>query len=240
MLISSTPELRARATPAWIAAVGVVAALAAACVPGESLLTDTLPTSTGSGSSGQTSGTDSASSTGADTDALEVTSSSTGDSDSGSGGEGEPAGEGEPCSLALPCAAGLFCDYADDRCGQGEELGLCAPPPIECDDLSDTRYCGCDGAVHLTPCDVMDAGLDVSALGQCEPPEGAFACAGSPEICGEGQACMHAVSDGGVLTIACTTAGLDGCGLDCGCILEVFPECIACTIEGDFGVVLEC
>jgi hypothetical protein len=213
----------------------VVAALAVgACVPGESLLTDTLPTGTDSGSSsGPSSGADSASSTGADTDAT----SSTGES--GSGGL-EPAGEDAPCSLALPCADGLFCDYADDRCGQGEEFGQCAAPPSQCEDLSDNRYCGCDGAVHPTPCDVMEAGLDVSALGQCEPPEDTFACVASPEICGKGQACMHIVSDQGVLTSACTQAGLGGCDLDCGCILAAFPECIDCAIDGDFGVVLAC
>jgi hypothetical protein len=45
--------------------------------------------------------------------------------------------------------------------------------------------CGCDGAVHATPCLAQDAGVDVKFLGACETPNGAFDCGFSYCITGE-------------------------------------------------------
>src|SRR4051812_48164122 len=33
------------------------------------------------------------------------------------------------CSPSAPCDQGFFCDYDDDRCGQGEKTGVCRPGP---------------------------------------------------------------------------------------------------------------
>ncbi|MBI4704828.1 MAG: hypothetical protein HY744_27305 [Deltaproteobacteria bacterium] len=96
------------------------------------------------------------------------------------------------CSPGQPCAANKYCDYPDDRCGQGEP-GLCVPRPEGCD-LSYEPVCLCDGTVGGNACGGALSGQDLSITGGCQPPPGLFGC--GPFFC-EATAfyCRRLVSD---------------------------------------------
>ena len=98
------------------------------------------------------------------------------------------------CSPTVPCAAGEYCDYPDDRCGQGM-AGTCKPKPTGCD-LLYAPVCSCDGSVAGNACAAMAGGTDVNKNGGCTPPMDTFAC--GDVFCAFGsEYCLRGVSDVG-------------------------------------------
>ncbi|HVY44526.1 MAG TPA: hypothetical protein VHB21_01555 [Minicystis sp.] len=81
------------------------------------------------------------------------------------------------CSAAVPCSDDAYCDYADDRCGTGDETGTCRPRPHACSGGSAAQRCGCDGHLHeedgsteFNSCFVNLAGADLAVDGRCDMP----------------------------------------------------------------------
>jgi hypothetical protein len=66
----------------------------------------------------------------------------------------------------LKCDEAYFCDWEDDSCGTGEQLGTCTPRPTECQPERMPR-CGCDGIAYDNACEAHKAGTDVAALSIC-------------------------------------------------------------------------
>lgn len=87
------------------------------------------------------------------------------------------------CSDNSVCVDGQFCAL-DDSCSNP---GFCAQPPESCDTASEP-VCGCDGTTYPNACTAAQAGVRVSAQGDCE-------CE-SNEECGASEFCDADVCDG--------------------------------------------
>lgn len=110
----------------------------------------------------------------------------TGDS-SGSEGPastGSDDGGGTPCSSNDDCDAAEICEFADHSCGVSGASGTCTARPADCP-ADERPVCGCDGQLHASRCSAAQSGVDVDFLGECELPNGAFACGFSFCIHGE-------------------------------------------------------
>jgi hypothetical protein len=80
-------------------------------------------------------------------------------------------GSGAPCTIASPCRIAEYCDFPDNRCGQGGE-GRCraVPPVTTC--ASETvveLVCTCSGLVAKSRCQANADGLDFNVAGGCKP-----------------------------------------------------------------------
>lgn len=69
-----------------------------------------------------------------------------------------------------PCPGDMFCDYGPS-CGEGDEGGICRPPPSTCPEDC-PGVCGCDGLPYCNSCLANAAGTSAPAeTGPCvEPP----------------------------------------------------------------------
>ena len=169
---------------------------------------------------------------------------SSGGAASGGGSSGGSAGAGgssaAPCSPAQPCAADEYCDYPDDRCGEGVS-GKCQPRPVPCD-LAYVPVCACDGQTHGNACGARAAGADLNAKGGCPPPVGMFVC--GPRFClaAPKQYCQHAVSDvGGTADEYICKAAPEECAFapSCGCVKNE-PCGAGCTGDKMGNMTLTC
>lgn len=86
--------------------------------------------------------------------------------DGGAGGaEPGAAPLGSPCGAPIgkACAEGTFCSFeTGESCGG---IGVCRERPTVCTlacDGIDVRYCGCDGNLYCSRCDLAAKGLSVS------------------------------------------------------------------------------
>jgi hypothetical protein len=146
--------------------------------------------------------------------------------DGGDGGESADAsGSGALCGgfSGATCDDGLYCDYGDNRCGSQDGEGTCREAPSGCGGVY-LPACGCDGEVHPNECQARASGVDVSAGGGCEAPEGTFAC--GYEFCADdSEYCEVGVSDvSGVPDRHECVPLPEGCGDEpsCGCLGGTF------------------
>ncbi len=112
-------------------------------------------------------------------------------------GGGTGGGSATVCGgkIGKPCQSDEYCDFTSNLCGAEDGTGTCKKRPQACDDVY-SPVCACDGSVHPSECDANAAGLDVSQLGTCKPPQGFFAC--GPKLCQSGSDyCQHTTSDVG-------------------------------------------
>jgi hypothetical protein len=100
---------------------------------------------------------------------------------------------GVACGGGAVCGPTEYCEYGTNRCGTDGAIGVCTPRPFGCPDFY-YPTCGCDGTIYGNDCDAAAAGVDVSNLGNCEPPKGQWAC--GEHFCNRGaDYCQRAVSD---------------------------------------------
>ena len=66
----------------------------------------------------------------------------------------------------LACADGEFCRYERGICGDGDQMGFCAPKPEFCTAQHDP-VCGCDDKGYGNACDAAAAGVSVRLNGAC-------------------------------------------------------------------------
>lgn len=145
---------------------------------------------------------------------------------------------GDECSQQKPCPQGFWCDYPDNRCGDGQP-GECKPSPNGCD-LLYAPVCGCDGTVHGNDCGAMTAGVDINSNGGCMPPQDTFEC--GHLFCLDGSYCRISISDvGGVpdgyscelLPMAC------GSTASCACLANE-PCGSFCELDAGGNATLTC
>lgn len=146
---------------------------------------------------------------------------------------------GTECSPASPCGAGLFCDYPDDKCGQGSP-GTCELEPTACTEEDDPT-CGCDGAIHVNPCFANGDGTDVANTGGCAPPQGSVAC--GAHFCDPSTTyCRISTSDVGGTpdSFGCLPLPAScGAAPDCACLANE-PCASLCDVGADGGLSLTC
>ena len=91
------------------------------------------------------------------------------------------------------CGSGAYCDFRDNRCGGGENIGSCERRPDLCQPVS-TPVCGCDRMVYENECEASLAGTDIDSLGTCDTPANTFGC--GQRYCRQGiEYCEQVVAD---------------------------------------------
>jgi hypothetical protein len=176
-------------------------------------------------------------------------SRSTTDGGLGDGAPGDGSGgSGITCGGFVPkqCDATEYCDYPDNDCGAGDQVGICKPRPRACP-LSATGApalvamptCACDGKVYGGECDAFSAGTDLNAQGGCDVPAGQFACGYKLCLLGR-QYCRRQPHMAGPETFSCVPVPAACSGnQDCGC-LAAEPCGTACTGSSAAGMTLAC
>ena len=123
------------------------------------------------------------------------TSAAGGNGGGGSGGSGGEAGASS-CTTTDGCAADEYCDFPDDRCGDGE-AGVCEKRGEACSDGA-LIICSCDGKAEYAGCQTLngfDQNIDATTCTDLSAPlEEVFAC--GDRFCRTGVSyCQRAVSD---------------------------------------------
>ncbi len=136
----------------------------------------------------------------------------------GAGGGGAICG-GLPGFL---CPPDEYCEYPDKMCGGNDGEGTCFVRPQGCPANVDPT-CGCDHQIYDNPCDAAEAGVDVSDLGGCTPPAGAFGCGSG--FCNQDTEYCQIIPSGtskGVTSYTCMPLP-SSCGTapTCGCLSGV-------------------
>lgn len=85
---------------------------------------------------------------------------------------------GDACLTNDDCPGDGYCDYPDDRCGEGVS-GTCAIRPERINPIRGLEVCGCDGVTYGHPGSAAAVGVDVNVEGGCVPPEGEVTCGGT-------------------------------------------------------------
>lgn len=188
----------------------------------------------GSGSTATTVGSESStsapgSSDGSSTAAAETSSS--GDASTST----TTTGAGASCTSNDDCERSEYCDFAFDSCGAGGSEGSCVARPVDC--APDERpICGCDDQLYPSACDAASSGIDLSFLGECDLPNGAFAC--GPSFCVLGTE-YCAITSGLQPTAECIPLPPACLPPQCSCMTECCgcegPSCCTefCTSDGD-------
>jgi hypothetical protein len=65
------------------------------------------------------------------------------------------------------CGADEYCDYSNNKCGNGDFPGTCKRRPFACPDIF-MPTCACNGVVYTSACDAASHGFDVSATAACQ------------------------------------------------------------------------
>jgi hypothetical protein len=140
------------------------------------------------------------------------------------------------------CGPSEFCDFANNGCGDADEVGTCQPRPTTCPDtagIAARPTCGCDKTVYGGECDANAAGVDLDAHGNCPVPQGSFAC-GYTQCSLQNQYCKREVHARGGDTFSCVP--LPGCPSqfpNCACLANE-PCGSVCTGNGPTGLTLTC
>jgi hypothetical protein len=88
------------------------------------------------------------------------------------------------CADNSECVAGQYCAL-DNSC---TNRGGCVPAPETCDPADTQQVCGCDKVSYANACEAAQAGVRVSALGDCD-------CTSNAD-CAETELCNAIVCDG--------------------------------------------
>ncbi len=162
-------------------------------------------------------------------------SSSTTPAESSSAAESSSGGGGVECTSNDECDATEYCDFPFDSCGASNSTGTCTIRPTECKPVV-RPVCGCGDVLYPGACEAASMGVDLAFLGECELPNGAFACGPSFCILGE-EYC--AVTAGFEPTAACIELPPACEPPSCTCMTECCgcegASCCSdyCTGEGD-------
>jgi hypothetical protein len=166
----------------------------------------------------------------------------------GASGDGSSGGTGTMCGGLVPrqCAATEYCDYPDNDCGIGDQIGICRTRPQVCP-LSATGApalvamptCACNGMVYGGECDAYRAGADLDAQGGCDLPAGEFACGYLQCLIGK-QYCRRQPHTTGPETFACLALPA-ACSGTPGCACLASEPCgTSCTGSSGAGMTLAC
>src|SRR6266545_1242958 len=96
-----------------------------------------------------------------------LTDAGDGAADAGDGADSGPGvdggTDGDKCGGigGIRCDEAYFCDWEEDSCGVGDQLGTCTLRPTECQP-DRSPVCGCDGISYDSPCQAHMAGTDVA------------------------------------------------------------------------------
>jgi hypothetical protein len=77
-----------------------------------------------------------------------------------------PGHEGCGGHHAKGCSPGEFCQFAENRCGLVDDIGICTPMDRSCDS-SVAPVCGCDGVTYANTCQRRRAGVSAAHQGPC-------------------------------------------------------------------------
>jgi hypothetical protein len=146
------------------------------------------------------------------------------------------------CKSKCPGECKLGCTYSDKLCGDGPtgqpscllQGGACPP--------SDGAVCACGGKVYDSVCDAMTAGIDLSLLGDCVPPEETFRCGDHFCVSGVEYCADHPHDGGSADSFACEPipAGcLDPNTAPCDCF-SAEPCGNQCAVDASGNVTLTC
>ncbi|WAS95810.1 hypothetical protein [Nannocystis punicea] len=151
--------------------------------------------------------------------------------------ETSAAANDDDCAM---CGPDEWCDWSDDRCGEGVGRGTCRPRPPPCNLV--LRYtCACDGKVYGNECAAQQHGVDVAAGGGCEVPKwlrpcGYNYCEAEPVgYCAE----MLPAARGEASTFKCERFPWNCAAHDCSCI-EGLPCAQPCLPAEDGCFELTC
>ncbi|HWB79025.1 MAG TPA: hypothetical protein VG755_28890 [Nannocystaceae bacterium] len=194
-----------------------------ACGGTESSDTTTSMTTEGSSSTTVPGSTETSSTTPAETSSGEASTNAT------------TTGGGAACASNDDCESSEYCDFPFDSCGAGGSEGSCVARPTDC--APDERpICGCNDQLYPSACDAASTGVDLSFLGECELPNGAFAC--GPSFCVLGME-YCAITSGTQPTAECIELPPACLPPQCACMTECCgctgPSCCAefCTSDGE-------
>ncbi|HEX7666191.1 MAG TPA: hypothetical protein VF407_16805 [Polyangiaceae bacterium] len=119
----------------------------------------------------------------------------------------------ESCVSSDQCPKGESCDWADDGCGSGREVGRCVSSST-CDDDAGDAVCACNGSVYPSACAARHDGQDVSLNGSCATPTSTWRCGYA--FCHNTAFCItRGEVDAGSASYMCSELG--GCVLGCSC-----------------------
>jgi len=104
--------------------------------------------------------------TATDTTGEDTAGDTSGDATGASDTTADGGGDTSVCGPnAGSCASDQYCDYPDDRCGDGQ-TGTCQARPSSCPAVVDP-VCGCDDTTYDNKCEAAAAGVDVQHQGRC-------------------------------------------------------------------------
>ncbi|MDI1451182.1 hypothetical protein [Polyangium sp. 6x1] len=188
----------------------------------------------GAGAAGGTGGTGGSDGTGGSVDTGGMGGTGGTGGSVGTGGSGPVA-----CMKREDCAETEYCDFADNRCGEGEAHGVCELRPIECS-FGGGRVCGCNGKVQLFDCPQMQDAVDISVNGNCETPSDSFACGYTYCLNGVSYCYEHAGLDPVYFSCdyfpePCNSAD------PCSCLqLGFFCQGVTCTTDAEGHTFVRC
>lgn len=140
---------------------------------------------------------------------------------------------GLDCTPTQPCAQDQYCDYPDNRCGNGVG-GKCKTRPLGCD-LIYAPVCACGGSVAGNDCAAYSEGLDLNEPGGCEAPSGMFAC--GEKFCSTSQYCSANPPDvSGIKGVYSCKQPPAACGGTPTCECVKGPGYDDCTVDAEGNV----
>ena len=158
----------------------------------------------------------------------------------GSGGTAGAGGSGIACGgfAGLTCTDAEYCDFPDDICGAADGQGVCLARPQFCPEVY-SPTCACDGMVYGNNCEAAAAGVDVSTISACMPPQanqfncGHGFCDSTTEYCSKTNADVAGTPDS--FSCAPLPAACAGMPPSCTCIGDpcgapIAGECVATGI----------
>lgn len=136
------------------------------------------------------------------------------------------------------CPGGFYCRYPDHACGRGLP-GVCTAIPVSGCQFDQAYYCGCNGIIAKSDCEVFQKQTDLDVSGACAVDSQHYACGW--EQCTRGISFCE--SSKAKTTYSCVDWKLMDCGAgphDCSCAKLLCPSGGGCNDGPDASPVVFC